>query len=184
MSLKENVGARCAKLLDEGCVILDFETTGFVSDTVEIIEIAIVDHTGTVLMNTLVQPRGRIPAAASAVNKIYDADVADAPTFIELYPSFLRHISGQPVVAYNYRFERDILAAVTGRYGLTPKVREWYCAMKAYSDFSGLFRASKLGVACNREGIKVDQAHTALGDCLMTLELIRCMAKGSHFQSR
>lgn len=178
MSAKEKVARRCKQLLNEGCVILDFETTGFVSSTVDIIEVAIVSHTGEVLMDTLLKPQRPIPYGASAVNGIYDEDVADAPTFFDMYPKLLRHLTGQPVVAYNYSFERDILAAVTGRHGLPLKVKEWYCAMKAYADFSGLFRSSKLTVACNREGIVVDKAHTALGDCAMTLALMQQMADG------
>lgn len=178
MSAKEKVARRCKQLLNEGCVILDFETTGFVSSTVDIIEVAIVSHSGEVLMDTLLKPDRPIPYGASAVNGIYNEDVADAPTFIEMYPKLLRHLTGQPVVAYNFSFERDILKAVTLRHGLPLKVNEWYCAMKAYTDFSGLFRSSKLTAACNREGIVIDKAHTALGDCIMTLALMQQMADG------
>jgi DNA polymerase-3 subunit epsilon len=178
MSAKEKVARRCKQLLNEGCVILDFETTGFVSPDVDIIEVAIVSHSGEVLLDTLLKPHRPIPYGASAVNGIYDEDVADAPTFIDMYPKLLRHLTGQPVVAYNYTFERDILAAVTARLGLPLKVNEWYCAMKAYSDFSGLFRSSKLTTACKREGIAVENAHAALGDCLMTLALMKQMADG------
>ncbi len=178
MSAKEKVARRCQHLLNEGCVILDFETTGFVSPNVDIIEIAIVSHSGEVLLDTLLKPHRPIPPAASAVNDIYDEDVADAPTFIDIYPRLLRHLTGQPVVAYNYTFERDILAAVTQRLGLPLKVSEWYCAMKAYTDFSGLLRSSKLTTACKRQGVTVENAHTALGDCLMTLALMRQMAEG------
>jgi DNA polymerase III epsilon subunit-like protein len=37
---------------------------------------------------------------------------------------------------------------------------------------------SKLVVACEKEGIPVQNAHRALGDCPMTLVLIRKMADG------
>jgi DNA polymerase-3 subunit epsilon len=129
-------------------------------------------------LNTLVKPRAPIPPEASRVNGIYDHDVADAPSFLEIYPRLLRHLAGQPVVAYNYTFERDILAICVGRFGLRLAIKEWACAMRDYTKFTGAGRYSKLANACVQEGIIVTGAHRALADCLMTLELMRRMAYG------
>lgn len=164
------------RLLSEGCAIIDLETTGFNSPRVEIVEVAIIDASGKPLMNTLVKPRSPIPPEASAVHGITNEDVRDAPDFLDIYPQLVRHLSGQPVVAYNYTFERDILATVCGRVGLVLRVDPWHCAMRDYMRYAGARRYNKLTVACQREGIAVVNAHRAMGDCQMTLALMRRMA--------
>lgn len=178
MSARREVAQRMRSLLEDGCVILDLETTGLADSRVDIVEVAIIDAQGTPLLNTLVKPRGPIPLEASRVNGIYDHDVADAPSFLEIYPRLLRHLAGQPVVAYNYTFERDILDICVGRYGLRLAIKEWACAMRDYTKFTGTARYCKLTNACVQEGIVVGEAHRALGDTLMTLELMRRMAAG------
>ncbi|MEG3904814.1 3'-5' exonuclease [Microcoleus sp. B4-C5] len=65
-------------------VILDTETTGLVR--AEIVEIAIINHLGEMLLNTLIKPTVPIPAEAAYLHGISDAMVADAPSFPEVYP--------------------------------------------------------------------------------------------------
>lgn len=173
---KTQIQQQMAGLLQDGCVILDLETTGFVHPDVEIIEIGIVDHTGAVLMDTLVKPARPIPAGASRVNGIYDKDVAESPSFIEVMPEMMRHLSGQPVVAYNAPFEEGILDVAIGRFGLSWRVTDWVCAMRGYARYKSLSRFARLTNACHTEAITVANAHRAVGDCVMTLELIRKMA--------
>ncbi len=171
------VAQRAAQLLSEGCVILDFETTGFPSDPrVDVVEIAVIDQRGQTLMQTLVKPRTGIPSGASAVHGIYDRDVVDAPMFPEVYAELARHLSGLCVVAYNDAFERDILKAVCAGHQQPQIKAEWFCAMRGYQNFRGLRSFQKLGNACAREGISVKNAHRALGDCQMTLALLRRIA--------
>ena len=61
-------------------IILDTETTGLGSDA-EICEIAVVSSDGTILMNRRVRPRRPIPADATAIHGITNADVAMMPGF-------------------------------------------------------------------------------------------------------
>jgi DNA polymerase-3 subunit epsilon len=168
---------RAARLLNDGFVVIDLETTGLDNDPqVEIVEVAITDHTGAVLLNTLVKPRGRIPAGAARVHGIHDADVVDAPHFEDVYPELARLLGGQCVVAYNFTFEQNILTAVCHRHGLPIIESDWRCAMRAYSAFRGQRGFIKLVDACAHERVDVVDAHRALGDCRMTLALIRKMA--------
>ncbi len=178
MNTSREVAARAAELLHAGCVLMDLETTGMADDpTVQVIEVAIVDAAGIVLLNTLVRPQGHIPAGASRVNHIYDADVADKPTFPEVYPQIAALLHGRVVIAYNHEFERGVLRHVCRRHTLAePQPAEWWCAMRAYAIFSGAVRYARLGDACRREGIPVTNAHRALGDTLLTLALVRKMA--------
>lgn len=168
---------RARRFLEEGCVIVDFETTGFVSPSVDIVEIAVIDQDGQVLLDTLVRPEGHIPYRASQVHGIYDADVQNAPSFTEVFAAFRQVVSAQPfVVAYNDQFERGILRAVCQRHMQSQPQLEWHCAMRTYMAYAGQNKFSKLGMACEREGVQVENAHRALGDCAMTLHLLRRMA--------
>lgn len=65
-------------------VFIDTETTGLDS-TAEAVDIAVVDAGGHILMDTLVQPKRRIPAEASRIYGILDSVVADAPPWTEMY---------------------------------------------------------------------------------------------------
>ena len=168
---------RAAAMLENGFVVIDFETTGFPSDpNVAIIEVAVIDHRGSVLMNTLVQPGCHIPSGASRVNGIYDKDVIDAPPFDAVYPELLGILEGQSAVAYNHTFEQGMLKTVCGRHQVATPNTEWRCAMRSYATYKGLRGFASLTKACTMEGITIDNAHRALGDCKMTLALMYMMA--------
>jgi DNA polymerase-3 subunit epsilon len=170
---------RAASLLEEGFVLLDLETTGLSDDPgVAIVEVGILSHEGEVLLQTLVNPERRIPSAARAVHGITDEEVTGAPSFRDVYPLMAEHLNGQTIVVYNAPFEQKILAAVTPRYNLLPlKPRRWVCAMRLYTDFRWITdRYHKLSAACKQEGIAIEDAHRAIGDCRLTLALVRKMA--------
>ncbi|MFN8529123.1 MAG: 3'-5' exonuclease [Anaerolineae bacterium] len=171
------IAKRAAHLLDQGCVIIDFETTGFPTDVgVGIVEVAVIDHRGGVLMNTLVNPERHIPSGASNVHGIHDDDVANAPTFREVFPDLMRLLNEQRAVSYNYTFEKGMLNAVCTRHSLSIPEPQWSCAMRDYAVFRGLRGFASLSKACAREGITIADAHRALGDCKMTLALLYTMA--------
>lgn len=164
-------------LFNEGFVLVDLETTGFSSDPqVGIVEIAIIDHHGEILLHTLVNPERPIPAAASGVHGIMNDDVMTAPTFPQLYPQLTELLNGKNIVAYNHSFEIGIFRAVCNRYQLSEFDSQWYCAMRGYAAFRRRRKWVKLTEACRIEGIPIQNAHRALGDCTMTLQLSRLIA--------
>jgi DNA polymerase-3 subunit epsilon len=177
---KASVIERVARLMRDGCVIIDLETTGFVEPSVAIVEVAVIDQRGDVLLNTLVKPDKRIPSGASAVHGIFDHDVADAQPFDTLYPQLAEIMGGRCVVSYNYTFEKGILEAVCKRYRQPMFEVTWTCAMRDYATYKRLSQSRKLTQACLTEGIMIKDAHRALGDCLMTLALMRKMAGESY----
>jgi DNA polymerase-3 subunit epsilon len=173
----QHMARRAAELLEHGFVVIDFETTGFPSDpNVAIIEAAVIDHRGAVLLNTLVQPGCAIPSAASRVNGIYDDDVTDAPPFQVVYPRLLECLEGKIAIAYNHTFEQGMFKTVCARYQLAPPNADWRCAMRAYASYKSLRGFASLSKACAAEGITTADAHRALGDCRMTLALVYSMA--------
>lgn len=169
-------------LADPRALIFDVETTGL--RQAEIVQIGLVDMTGTVLMNTLVKPTRSIPAKASSVHGITDDDVADAPTFPQVYAAFSGHVAAATVIAYNVEYEKSVLSYVCGLHHLPlPRISRWTCAMKTYARFYGQQYGGKPGYtwqslvkAAAQQGIPVQDAHDAVGDSQMTLALIRAMA--------
>ncbi len=180
------------EMLSREFVIFDCETTGLDASYDRIVQIGVVDHIGNVLVDTFVRPGMHIPADASRIHGITDAMVASAPIFSELYPK-LYVLQGKPWVIYNVNFDLPFLRNECRRHGLhiisPAKTEEGMpdlsCAMEMYaefygdwSDYHGDYRWQKLTSACRQQGVRVDRAHSAADDCLLTLALIRKMAEG------
>lgn len=162
-------------------VVLDTETTGL--RNAEVCQIAIVNSLGETLLDTLVQTKYFIPPDATRIHGITDEMVKDAPIYPDLLPQLIELLTGRQVVVYNATYDRGILHSTAEKWGL-PKtewkdIACWSCAMNAYAehwgewnDYHGSYRWQKLTVACQQQGLAIQNAHSALGDCLMTLALI------------
>lgn len=99
--------------------VLDTETTGTDRQRDRIIDLALLCDGA--LLTWRMNPGMPIPAEATAVHGITDADVADSATFAELWPDIFSHLSGATVIAgFNLRFDLDMLAAELERAGLPP----------------------------------------------------------------
>lgn len=181
------------EMLTREFVVFDFETTGLDTQNDRIVQVGIIDHTGKTLVDTLVNPCVHIPPEATHVHGITNAQVADAPTYGDVYPALFEALDDKVWVAYNIRFDEDFLVAECSRNWVTlpkppkePAPRDMftqsYCAMNRYAAYwgerryGGGYRWQRLTDACYQQGIQVNGAHSALGDCLLTLELIRKMA--------
>ena len=81
-------------------VALDIETTGLDQDTCRIIELALCDEDGQILVHTLVNPGCQIPPEATAVHGITDEMVADAPRFAVLAAEVQAAIADATLVSY------------------------------------------------------------------------------------
>lgn len=170
-----------------GFVIVDTETTGLEGD-VRVCQIAVVDKAGAVLLDTLMQPGIPIPADATAIHGITDAMVADAPTWSDVEPRLRAALTGRRVLIYNAEYDAFALANTMVQAGVRPGIGLWdhlgadgqpQCVMEAYavfvgewSSYHGNYRWQKLPDANVNA-----PAHSALGDCLRTLHVLREMAR-------
>lgn len=89
-------------------LVLDTETTGL-SNQAEICQIAIVDHTGRVLLDQLVKPTLPIPIGATQIHGITDEVVVNQPTWQTVRERVISLIKGKVVVAYNADFDLRML---------------------------------------------------------------------------
>lgn len=176
----------------DGFAVLDTETTGL-NDAARIVEIAAYSGTGEKLIDTLVNPGVPIPAAATRIHGIADADVADAPAFGEILPELTRALTGRRIVIYNVEFDTARLAHELDLWhrGATPLLLpldhwevhpsatawmdalEWApCAMEAYARYYGDWS----DYHGSRTWQRLGGGHRAGGDCRTVLTRLQEMA--------
>jgi DNA polymerase III subunit epsilon len=170
-------------LLSEGnFVVLDTETTSLEGYP---IQIAVLSPDGEVLFDRLIKPPSGvgIDPGAEAVHGIGMDKLSNAPEFGELFDELNEILKGKTVVAYNAAFDRSMLSAAQIYYGCLLDDRRWTCAMEQYARYvgddrgDGEYRWHKLAVAARELGVRWEDAHSALGDCRMTLGIIKALAK-------
>jgi len=137
----------------------------------------VIDLEGRVLFDTLLDPGREIPVQATRIHRIDNGRVAGVPGFSDIHGQLSAILQGRTVIVYNAEYDRSLLRSTCQRHGLAEIAAEWFCAMQAYaryygewSDYWGSFRWQKL-----------NGDHTAVGDCLATLKLIREMASARRF---
>lgn len=158
-------------------VFLDTETTGLGSQA-EIVEIAILDHQGQALVNTLVRPLSSIPYEVVRIHGIDDRMVKNAPTWVEVWPQIEAALRGRRVGVYNADFDLRMLHQSNRLNGVAWQQTQahFFCIMKMYMAYSGLQRFQKLEVAGRLEGISLPNAHRAHADTLLAREVFMRMA--------
>ena len=153
-------------------VILDTETTGLYP--CEIVQIAIIDLQGKTLLNTLVKPTRKIELGAAAIHGITENTVINAPTFKEIYEQVKSIINKKTVLIYNADFDGSVLDLCCEVYGLSKFKYDELCIMHLYSEFVGEWNDYHNS---NKWQKLPGGDHSAVGDCLATLEVIKYIAK-------
>jgi len=182
----ENAKQWAIDLLDEGnFVILDTETTHLKG---EIVSLAVIDHAGNALINTLIKPaRHKMSSKASEINGITDDMLEDAPTFREVFQTLAEVVQDKTIVCYNVKFDRDMVNASSNTNGVPYLVhqKDWHCAMLRYVSYNpekvgqwGKGAWWKLQEALEQENVDTTGVdfHDALADVRATLALIQAMA--------
>ena len=175
-------------------VILDTETTGL-DNAAEAVQIGVLSATGEVLLDTLVKPVRPLTAELTAIHGITNEMVAGAPTFVDILPQLHQAVHGKTIVVYNAPYD---LRIITQSYFPYRKLRStidfdmmtdimgarWLDVMAPYAKHYGewdtyrqSYRWQKLVNAVRQQGLRVVDAHSAIGDCLMTMALIKAVGK-------
>lgn len=186
-------------------VILDTETTGLGTDD-EICQIGILAPSGTGLLDMFVKPTVPIPAEATAIHGITNDHVKNALTIADLEDTLHRLLVGKEIVVYNAPYDSRMLRqSFEPHYGdrTGPGLRLWrgyepdiwgwvndlkYTdVMEPYAKYYGEwnnyhanYKWQKLSNACKQQGVSVKDAHSAIGDCKMTLALIKAVYNGNQ----
>lgn len=176
-------------------VVFDTETTGLdPSEGDEIISIGAIAVMNEAILNgekfdRLVKPSKPITRSAWKVHGIEDADLADADPAEIVMPAFLRFVGRSVLVAHNAAFDMAFLRKATGSRLFTINPDSGERAVPGNSDFLDLNHpvldtmllsavlhpnqpSHSLDSLLARYGISVSGRHSALGDAMMTAELL------------
>lgn len=200
---KPKAVAWAREMLAADPLFFDTETTGLWGDA-EIVSISVVDHVGTVLLDTYVKPvhpiveqeyeeydeydwkhRNYGPGlTAFGVNGISNAMVANAPGWAEVAELLRTMFAGRTVIAFNMEFDHGKLDSNCQQHSVPPiEAARWECLMLAVSAYIGDWnwkyrdwRYQSLATACYTFGVERHGSHTAAGDCLDALAALRGLA--------
>lgn len=159
-------------------VVVDTETTG-IGPTDQVVQIAVLDHAGRVLVDTLVQPTCEIHPKATGVHGFDREKLATAPTYEAVHDLVSTHLAGRLVIAYNAVFDERLLTQSAAVWNLPPAAGIWECAMLRYAQYVGAQRWPGADYTWQKlpRGKAIDALHGARDDCLLTLKLIMRMAR-------
>ena len=153
----------------------------------EVVEVSIIDTSGTVKLDLVVLPTGTITREATAAHGIDRDDLQrlNAPHYRDVHTEIATHLSAAEVVlAYDAPLEKRALHRTAAGYELHLPEADWRCVRIAYSEYHGLADRKEGGLrhwtlpqAARREGIPLAKPHLrALGDCRTILDLLHDLA--------
>jgi DNA polymerase-3 subunit epsilon len=163
-------------LLEEAeYVVFDLETTGL-GRGARICEIGAVRIASLELADTfetLVDPRGPLPAGISSLTGIHDADLRGAPSAAVAVPRFMSFAGDAVLVAHNARFDRSFLERdldrLTGRR-LAATVLDTLALARTL--LAGRAKRTGLASLSHFFGTSVRPCHRALPDAQATAEVL------------
>ena len=159
--------ATAQQLRDVTFAAVDVETTGFSARNDRIIEIGVVTfRDGRILeqRSWLVNPRTAIPEAARAVHGIDAEIIRGAPSFRDVYPSFLTFVEGTVLLAHQASFDMAFLAAEARRHGQTLTRNPVLDSLKLARSWFPDAPAHGLSALVGHLGIEQQANHRALDD--------------------
>lgn len=167
-------------------IFLDTETTGL-DDDAQVVEIAIVDQTGSVIFQSYCRPTVPVEPEAQAVHRIGADQLVDAPAWPEIADQVKTALAGKPVVIFNADFDVRILHQTASAHG---DPADWvkelqtrcamYRAVKVYGSTNRYGTISLVNAAAEAGIAFQGKAHTAAGDAATTAALWKKMDQIEH----
>lgn len=157
-------------------VFFDLETTGTNINTDRIVEICYlkVYPNGNEESKTMrINPEMHIPEASSAIHGIYDADVADCPTFKEVAKDIAHDLEGADIAGFNSnRFDVPVLVEEFLRAGIDIDLtrRKFIDVQVIYHKLEQRTLSAAYKFYC---GKNLEDAHTAEADTRATYEVLK-----------
>ena len=172
-------GRLAEALLDDlTYVVFDTETTGLLPERGdELVQIAAVRIVNGRMVQgetfeTLVNPGRPIPAAASAIHRVTDAMVADAPGVLDVVERFRKFVGDAVLVAHNAPFDMAFLYRREKALGIqfdNPVLDTGLLSVMVF----GPQEAHTLDALTQRLSVRLPESlrHTAMGDAAATAEV-------------
>lgn len=161
----------------------DLETTGINIVTDRIVELAVVKVLPNGEKQTFhqkINPTIQIPLEASLIHGIYDADVADAPTFKSIAKNLANFLEGADLAGFNIvKFDIPMLVEEFLRAGINfdSSSRKIVDAQKIFHLMEPRTLSAAYKFYCKKD---LTNAHTALADTEATFEVLD--AQVAHYE--
>lgn len=155
--------------------VLDFEGTSRLA-TARVTEIGCVQLSSTfrteLEFETLINPKISPDASALSVSRLSKKELAAAPRFEEIWPTFSSLISDKIVVAHNKVYETNLLKNELRAIG-EEKLPLMICTLEwSRRTLGHKVPNHTLGTLCSYFDIELNDAHEALGDARATAKLL------------
>jgi len=153
-------------------VAFDVETTGFNKND-RIVEIGLVTFKNGQLLeewSTLLNPQRDV--GKSNIHGITASMVSTAPLFEEVVNDIFRIINGRVLVAHQFSFDARMLAQELNRLDVDGDLGKGFCTLIASRNLLP-GTADSLAATCEALGIEKVDAHSALGDARMTMQIFQ-----------
>ena len=150
--------------------IIDVETTGLRAESEKIIDIAIMIHDGSKVVNefqSLIHPERNIPANITRLTGITNEMVENAPKFWEVAREIVLLTKNTTFVAHNVHFDYRFVRKEFSELGFDFK-RPKLCTVQLSRKFLPGKRSYSLGNLCHDLGFHIESRHRAYGDARAT----------------
>jgi DNA polymerase III subunit epsilon len=152
--------------------ILDTETTGL--DNPEVIELAVINLAGQMIVNQRYNPITPISTGATDIHGMTNEGLSAKPKWKVGIDCLERVIFQRKLLIYNYTFDRRAIRITYDLHNIRPPVIEGECVMHWYAQFCGDWDNRRRSYRWQK---LPGGDHSALGDCIATLEIIKLMAR-------
>ncbi len=152
-------------------VALDFETSDYPADSACAIGLVRVENGKIVkeYSHLIKPPRQRM--RFTDIHGITWADVADKPTFGQLWPEFSNFFEGVDyIVAHNAPFDRGVLHACCEAYAIEVPALPFRCTVRVARNHFAI-KPAKLSNVCRVLGIDLNH-HEALSDARASAQIM------------
>lgn len=151
--------------------VLDLETTGLDVRRDRIVQIGVVRMRGAETLDSpridqLIDPEMPIPALASGIHGITDADVAGAPRFADYAQTLSEILAGCVVVGHHAAFDLAVLRHEAARAGVAWREPLALDLALLAGALQPTLADVGLETVADLFGVEIEERHTALGDCI------------------
>jgi|GEM_PF-2671211 len=185
-AIRSSAMSRIRSLLaSDNCVIIDTETTGIPrgGEQPYITELSAIDLEGRTLFSSLLNIPVPVPQIITQITGIDDSMLKGKPSFDAVYEDISEILRGRTVLGWNVAFDIQMLQIECDRLGYRTPIEGCTDVMALYGIATAGKKWCKLAKAAEELGIESEQEHRSLGDCLMTLQVMKDFAADTATES-